>query len=119
MIPYFYITKNLAVTAAGVEQVSMVDDTDEPALPSHYRNAIVSFAISKWYRDKKDDARSEAAKADYMDEVNRIVGDQRIGANTQARITPRPGMYNSKAPYGGVASGRRYSTNNSFDDFRT
>lgn len=119
LVPYQYITKNLAVTAAGVEQVSMVNDTDEPNLPLQYRNAIVSFAISKWYRDKKDDSRSEGAKSDYQDEVNRIVGDQRIGANTQAQITPRVGIYNSKAPYGGAASGRRYSTNNSFDDFRT
>jgi hypothetical protein len=117
IIPYSYITKNLAVTAAGVEQVSMENDTDEPALPSHYRACIVDFAISKWYRDKKDDARSESAKADYQEGVARIVGDQRIGANTTARITPRVGMY-KRSPYGGGNS-RRFSTNNSFDDFRT
>ncbi len=119
MIPYSYITSNLSVTAAGVEQGAMVNDTDEPALPLRYRNALVSFAISRWYRDKKDDARSESAKSDYQDEVNRIVGDQRIGANTVAQIQPRVGMYNSRAPYGGASGKRRYSTNNSFDDFRT
>jgi hypothetical protein len=118
IIPYSYVTKNLAVTSAGVEGPSMVDDTDEPALPVHYRNALISFAIAKWYRDKKDDNRSEAAKADYMDEVNRIVGDQRIGANTVAHIQPRPGMYHSRSVYGG-GRGRRFSTDNSFDDFRT
>ncbi len=117
IIPYSYVTNNLAVSSAGVEATSMSEDTDEPALPVRYRNALVSFAIAKWYRDKKDDSRSEQAKADYQDEVNRIVGDQRIGANTQARVTPRPGMYSS-APYGGSA-GRRFSTNNSFDEFRT
>lgn len=119
IIPYSYITKNLAVSSAGVESVSMANDDDEPALPSHYRNALVSFGIWKWYRDKKDDVRSESAKADYQDEVNRIVGDQRIGANTNAQITPRSGMYDARRIYNGGASSRRYSTNNSFDDFRT
>lgn len=118
IIPYSYITKNLAVSALGVESVSMVADDDEPALPMHYRNALVSFSIWKWYRDKKDDARSEQAKADYLDEVNRIVSDQRIGMNTRAQMQPRPGMYNRRSIYGGGA-GRRFSTNNSFDDFRT
>lgn len=118
IIPYSYITKNLAVTSLGVEGQSMVDDTDEPALPVQYRQALVWFAISQWYRDKKDDTRSESAKADYQDCVNRIVGDQRIGANTTARITPRSGMYSARSIYGGNR-GRRFSTNNSFDDFRT
>ena len=118
ILPYSYITKNLAVSSAGVEAENMSADTDEPALPVHYRNCLVSYAIWKWYRDKKDDARSEAAKMDYQDEVNRIVGDQRIGANTMARVTPRPGLYNTSSPY--TRGGRqRFSTNNSFDDFRT
>jgi hypothetical protein len=119
MIPYSYITNNLSVTAAGVEQTSMVNDTDEPHLPVAYRSALVDFAISRWYRDKKDDVRSQDAKADYQDQVNRIVTDQRIGANTMAQITPKVGMYNARAPYGGAVGKRRYSTNNSFDDFRT
>lgn len=118
LIPYSYITKNLAVSAAGAEATSMSADTDEPALPVRYRNLLVDYAISKWYRDKKDDARSESAKADYQEGVNRVVGDQRIGANTQAKITPRPGTYNTRSIYGS-RRGVRYSTNNSFDDFRT
>jgi hypothetical protein len=118
IIPYSYITRNLAVSTLGVEATSMAEDTDEPALPVRYRNALVSYAIWKWYRDKKDDARSESAKADYQDEVNRIVGDQRIGANTNAQTTPRPGMYNTRSIYRGGA-GKKYSVNNSFDDFRS
>lgn len=117
LIPYSYITKNLAVSSVGTESVSMEGDSDEPALPMHYRNAIVSFACWKWYRDKKDDARSEAAKADYSDEINRIVSDQRIGANTRAQIQPRPGLHYNRTIYRG-GMGRRFSTNNSFDDFR-
>ena len=96
----------------------MVDDTDEPALPVHYRQAIVYYAIAQWYRDKKDDNRSESAKADYMDAVTRVVTDQRIGANTIAHVQPRPSLYDARRPYGG-GKGRRFSTNNSFDDYRT
>lgn len=116
MIPYSYITSNLAVSTLGVSSASMSADTDEPALPVRYRNALVSFACWKWYRDKKDDARADSAKADYLDEVTRIVGDQRIGANTTARIQPRP--QSVRTIYRGSA-GKYYSTNNSFDDFRT
>lgn len=119
-IPYAYITKNLSVTAAGVEQVDMVSDTDEPNLPLQYRHAIVLHAIAAWYRDKKDDARGQLAIGDYQDAVARIVADQRIGANTMMNIQPRVGLYTgyARTPYGGRAKGRRFSTNNSFDEFR-
>ena len=116
IIPYTYITKNLAVSSTGTEAAFMSADTDEPQLPLRYRNALVSFAIAKWYRDKKDDTRAEAANNDYMTEVTRIVNDQRIGANTTMQITPKVGLYGSR-PYSG--SRTRFSTNNSFDNFRT
>ena len=116
LIPYTYVTKNLAVSSVGVEATSMSADTDEPALPVRYRNALVSFAIAKWYRDKKDDVRADAANNDYMTEVTRVVSDQRVGANTTMQITPKVGLYGSR-PYSG--SRTRFSTNNSFDNFRT
>ncbi len=116
MIPYNYITKNLAVTSAGAEATEMSADTDEPQLPMRYRHALVAYAGWQWYRDKKDDARGESCKAEYQDIVNRIVGDQRIGANTTARIQPKVGLYRSK-PYSGGRT--RYSTNGSFDEYRT
>lgn len=115
LIPFEYITKNLAVSSAGVEAANMSADTDEPQLPVRYRNALVSFAISKWYRDKKDDARAGSAEAEYADAVTRIVTDQRIGANTNMQIQPKVGLYGNR-PYSG--SRMRYSTNNSFDNFR-
>lgn len=120
IVPYSYITSNLSVSSAGVEQVDMSADTDEPNLPLAYRHAIVLHAIAQWYRDKKDDARGQMAMQDYENTVTRLVNDQRIGANTQAQIQPRVGFYSgyAKTPYGGRARGRRFSTNNSFDEFR-
>lgn len=116
LIPFEYITKNLAVSSAGVEAANMSADSDEPQLPVRYRSALVSYAIAKWYRDKKDDARAGAAEAEYEGAVTRIVTDQRIGANTNMSIQPKVGMYGNR-PYSG--SRTRYSTNNSFDNFRT
>jgi len=118
IIPYSYVTSNLAVSSAGVEGPSMSSDDDEPSLPVAYRQALVWFAISQWYRDKKDDTRSDSAANDYQQCVTRIVSDQRIGANTNAHIQPRAGLYAQRSIYSG-GKNRRFSVNNSFDDFRT
>jgi len=114
LIPYSYITTNLGVTSAGVEQQQLSGDTDEPFLPLRYRHAIVFHAVYHWYRDKKDDARSQEAKAEYTDIMLRIMSDLDIGTHTKAQIQPRVGLYNrySRRPY--RRSGR-FSTNNSFD----
>ena len=120
IIPYNYVTRNLAVTSAGVEQLDMSADGDEPNLPLRYRNGIVLQACAKWYRDKKDDARAVQVEAEYHEFVGRIVNDQRIGTNTTAQIQPKASMYAgyARAPYSGHGTSR-WSTNNSFDDFRT
>lgn len=115
LLPYSYVTQNLAVSDAGVEAQQMVADNDVPMMPLRYRQLIVLGAIAQWYRDKKDDARAMSAQNDYTTGVQRLVNDQRIGANTTAKITPmvRP----TSRIY--TRGSRRYSTNNSFDDFRT
>ena len=117
VIPYLYITSNLAVTSAGVEAAQLSGDTDEPNCPRGYRHLIVLNALYLWYRDKKDDARSQSAQADYIDGVKRVVGDTNVGVPKRATIAPRNQSYEQYArqPYSGVASGRRYSHNNSFD----
>jgi hypothetical protein len=97
----------------------MVADNDVPMLPFRYRQLIVLQAISQWYRDKKDDARATLAQGDYTTMLTRLVNDHRIGANTMAKITPRVGAYNTQRIYSGRSSSRRFSTNNSFDEFRT
>lgn len=119
LVPYAYITSNLGVSSVGVEQASMTADTDEPILPLRYRNGIVLQAIATWYRDKKDDARAMSADADYKTLIGRLVGDLDIGSTVVAQVQPRTGMYTSYArkPYNG--SSKRYSHNNSFDEFRS
>lgn len=119
LIPYTYISNAVAVTAAGVEGSTLSSDTDEPTMPLRYRHAIVFYALYHWYRDKRDDARSEAAKAEYVDIMTRITNDQEIGTHVQARIQPRMGMYTKHAyhPYS-KRGGRRMDLNSEFDRFR-
>lgn len=99
-IPYSYITSNLAVSSAGVAQTSLSADTDEPIVPLRYRHAIILHALATWYRDKKDDTRSQEVKAEYFDTLNRIAGDNEIGASRPI-LKPRISHYKSRArsPY--------------------
>jgi len=114
LLPYSYVTTNLGVSSSGVEQQQLSADTDEPFLPIKYRFAIVLHALYHWYRDKKDDQRSQEAKAEYTDLMLRVVGDQDIGTHTRAQIQPRVGIYKRYAERPYRRSGR-FSTNNSFD----
>lgn len=118
LIPYAYITKNIAVSSAGVEAENMTADTDEPALPLRYRHGIVLQACAAWYRDKKDDIRAASIDGEFKTLVGRLVGDLDIGTTMAAQVQPRTSMYAERVsrPYRGNAG--RYSHNNSFDEYR-
>jgi hypothetical protein len=114
-IPYSYITSNLAVSTAGVAKAQMIDDTDEPIVPVRFRPAIVLHALYNWYRDRKDDTRSQEAKAEYTDLMLRMGADQEVGS-PRPRFEPRTGGYKGRArrPWSNGQS-RRYDTNGAFD----
>lgn len=116
LIPYSYITNAVGVTAAGVSLTNLSSDTDEPLIPLRYRHAIVFHALSHWYRDKRDDARADKAKAEYTDIMLRIVDDQDYGASTKGQFRPGVGSYAASArrPYG-TGGSRRYDINSRFD----
>lgn len=116
-LPYNYVTSNLAVTSAGAEQTQLVNDTDEPIVPLQYRHAIVFHALYHWYRDKRDDDRSQEAKAEYTDLMVRTIGDQEIG-RTRPQIRPRLGSYAraARTPYS--RRGSRHVTGSRFDEIR-
>lgn len=119
LLPYAYISSAIAVTSTGTEGTALSGDTDEPTIPLRYRHALIFHALSHWYRDKRDDARSQEAKAEYVDIMGRIVNDQEIGSHVQAQIQPRMNMYTSHAyqPYS-KRSGKRMDINGEFDRFR-
>lgn len=75
LVPYRYLTSNLAVSSAGVAAANLSADTDEPIVPLRYRHAIVLHALAFWYRDRKDDTRSQEARGEYVDLVRRIRQD--------------------------------------------
>ena len=116
LIPYSYISSALAVNSSGTEATALSADTDEPTMPLRYRHIIVLHALYNWYRDKQDDARSQEAKAEYMEAMNRMVADVEVGTHNKAQITPRLGGYwgHARKPYS-PQRGARYSVNDSFD----
>jgi len=113
-IPYTYITSNLVVSSADVAKENFTADDDEPIVPKRARQAIVYKALSSWYRDKKDDVRSQQANSEYVDLVSRVVNDQEIGAS-RPQLRPRMGTYarRASAPWGGP--GGRYDVDGWFD----
>lgn len=114
-IPYTYITGNLAVSAAGVAASSLSAATDEPIIPLRYRHALVFHALYHLYRDRKDDARSQEARAEYIDIMQRMSADTEVGAN-RPRFAPRVSGYANRArrPWSG-SGGRKYDLNGDFD----
>jgi len=117
-IPYSFVTNKLAVTAASVAQQSLINDTDEPIVPFQYRHAIVLHALYNWYRDKKDDKRSEQARTDYIDLILRISGDTEIGERRPS-MQPRMRGYRDSArnPYRSGTRGN-WTTGSRFDSMQ-
>ena len=74
-IPYWYITRNLAVSSAGVEAEALSADTDEPIIDRLYRHVLVEGAAADYFRDGKDDARSAEHEGRYEAIVNRTKQD--------------------------------------------
>ena len=116
LIPYTYVTSNLARTSAGVEQAALSSDTDEPIMPLRYRHIIVLRALAMWFKNRRDDTRSQETMAEYTDAMLRMVADVEVGTHNKAQIQPRLGGYwgHARRPYA-TASGSRYSVNDSFD----
>lgn len=115
-IPYTYVTSNLAVSSAGAEASTLSSDTDEPNMPLRYRHLILLHALYNWYRDKRDDQRSQEVKAEYTDQMLRLLGDQEVGTHLKAQIRPSIGSYvqGAKRPYR-QRGGRSYDLNDGFD----
>ena len=111
-IPYFYITSNLAVSSAGVEQTQLTATTDEPIVPLRYRHAILFHALYHYWRDRKDDARSQEARMEYIDLVRRITQDT-------SPVTDRPRIMIRKRNYLPRYTGSpRYVTGTWFDELQ-
>jgi hypothetical protein len=72
--------------------------------------------LAAWYRDKKDDVRSQEVMNEYSKIMLRIISDNEIGG-ARPQFRPRMGLYRRRAvrPWGG--SGSRYDINGEFDRF--
>ncbi len=113
-LPYSYATSNLAVSTSGTEGVQLSADDDEPIVPLRYRHAIVFHALYHWYRDKKNDQRSQEAKLEYEQVLGRIADDTEIGGR-HASIEPRRHEYIRRASRPWSGGGTRFETGTEFD----
>jgi hypothetical protein len=100
----------LAVSSAGVAQRTFRRTTDEPIVPLRYRHAIVFHALYHWYRDKKDDVRSDAAKGEYTDIMLRIMSDVEVGANRRRSRSRLCAAHGAEAAAGATTCERRAMT---------
>lgn len=116
-IPYRYITTYFAVSSAGTGAANMSDDTDEPIVPLRYRHVLVQYAVAHWYRDRKDDERFLAAKAEYDETVRRMGADQPVEQD-HMRFIPRRYNQRGGVQYGSHRYGSRYSSDSRFDELR-
>jgi hypothetical protein len=114
MIPYHYGTANLAVSSAGVAQIQLSADADEPIVPLRYRHVIMLHALWHWYRDKDDDQRAAEVANEYITMMQRIAGDTEIGEK-HARIVPRMRAYARRAKRPWSPGGGRFDLDNRFD----
>lgn len=114
-----YVTKLLVTASDGTWQEEFSADTDEPIVPRRYRHAIFYHALFNWYRDRKDDVRSQEAKAEYVEIMNRITNDTEAGQSTMSlRPNRRPYRRKSNRPYSSGRGGSRRYDFGRFDELR-
>lgn len=117
-IPYWYQTTNLALSSTGTAQTQLSADADEPIIPLRYRQMLVFYAIREWYRDRKDDARSQEAGAGYEDLVKRAANDSEPERD-HPRMQVRSWQYRAGVA-GRIGSGgsSRFTTGRRWDELR-
>lgn len=116
VIPYSYVTSYIVTSSIGAAKATFTADSDEPTMPLLYRNAILMAAKVAWYRDIKDDARSAQVFQEMSMMLDRVLGDQDLGAQRLRVVSPRA-MYEARARYPYRRGGRHYDLNGAFDRF--
>ena len=114
LIPYDYITSNLAVSSAGVEQTQLSATTDEPIIPLRYRHLIVYRALADWYKFQQDDTRAASANVQFIDLLARVKGDTTVGQD-RPRFMPWQSWAGTTHPR---RRGSRWATGTWFDQLR-
>ena len=90
MIPYEYITTNLAYTTAGAGQETLSADTDEPWMEDRFRHVLIWGSLAEIYRDYKDDQRTQECLSLFHDMVRRMANDE-PATNDRPRLKPNLG----------------------------
>ena len=89
IIPYTYVTNAVGVNAEwNRPHQPSVATRMNPSSPCAIAMPSSTTPSTTGIGDKRDDARSQEAKAEYTDIMLRIVDDQDFGAPTKAHIHP-------------------------------
>jgi len=113
IFPYSFITNKLVISSAGVAKEQFSADTDEPIVPFQIRYVIILKALEIWYRDRKDDPRSQEVAQEYNSTLLRILADQEF-ASPRLKLRPAVTPYRRRAQSPWRGSGR-FSTDDRFD----
>lgn len=105
-----YVTNLLVVATNGTWQQEFSADTDVPIIPLRYRHVLFYHALYNWYRDRKDDVRSQEAKAEYIEILNRVTNDTEGGqSNMSISLKNKSYRRKSQRPFSrGRGGSRRY-----------
>ena len=109
-IPYWYVTRYLAVSSIGTLQDRMDADADEPIIPRGKRQMLTLYAKFEYYNDYKDDARAAGAFQEYEIYLKRVAGE--VTASDA-----KPQLYVAHGGRGGIGR-QRYDYGSRFDEIR-
>jgi hypothetical protein len=111
IVPYEYISSNMAYTTAGVGQATLSADDDEPWMDERYRHILVYGALGEIYRDFKDDTRSAEARSMYEQLLRRMAADQET-TDDMPQLKPSRARYRHLTRW---RSTPQYDVNGNFD----
>ena len=120
LVPYGYVTSNLAVDSTGSALTEMSSDTDEPIVPLSFRMMIAHHAMAQFFRDRMDDhERGDRHTQLYGSLLGRALTLNEIGSDRPV-FQPKVGPYRrgARTPYSGSARSGRHTAGSAFDEMR-
>jgi hypothetical protein len=108
LIPYRYMTRNLAVSSAGVGAANLTAATDEPIVPMAFRMGIVYKALELWFASRQ---RNPQLSTDFAGRYATLMlrARQRFTpADDRPRLMPQVAHYRNAARKPWRAAGGHY-----------
>lgn len=118
VIPYRYMTTNLAVSSAGAAQANLSATTDEPIIPLSFRMAIVWKALALWFSTRQKNAQLAGQFDGYYTTLMVRARQRTTQADDRPRLIPAVGGYRAHAQRPWRGGRARYDGDAAFDAMR-